>query len=72
MQEDPIIHRLKVRMGGSTVMSSIPRSRAFIPIATWVQITSLNLCFPLFPVSLNEKRLSNGPQSTLRIRGKMG
>lgn len=57
------MHRLRIRIRYSTVMSSIPRLKAFISIATWVQITSLSLCFPLFPVSLKESK-TNCPHST--------
>lgn len=48
MQEDQTIHRLKIRMGGSTMMSSTPGSRTFVPFVIWIQFTSLSL-FTSFP-----------------------
>ena len=41
-------YTLKIRMGGSTMMSSTPGSRTFVPFVIWIQFTSLSL-FTSFP-----------------------
>lgn len=49
------MHRLKIKMGVSTMMSSSPSSGNFIPFVIWVQFTSLSL-FTSFPSVIKGKQ----------------
>lgn len=71
MQEDQIMHRLKVRMGGSTTVSPTPRT--WVPFVIWVQLTSEPL-FTSFPSCYTEAQLSRGPHAVTkgRVRPRLG